>query len=79
MASGIIETIQRMGLMLVLVPVAFAGASMFLEGQRTAGVGLLGIAAIIWFVSEYVKSPTDVGTNAAEKVAETVVKDPDDE
>lgn len=77
--AGIIETIQRMGLMLVLIPVAFAGVSMFFEGQRTAGAGLMGIALIIWLVSEYVKSPTDVGTSAAEKAAETVVKDPDDE
>lgn len=79
MAAGIIETVQRMATMLVLVPVAVAGLGLLAEGQTAVGVGLLVVAALVWLISEYVDTPTDMGTSAAEKAAETVVKDPDDE
>lgn len=77
--AGIIETLQRMATMLVLVPVALAGAGMLAEGNTTFGVILLVVAALIWLISEYVQTPTDVGTTAAEKAASRVVKEPDDE
>lgn len=77
--AGIIETVQRMALMLILVPVVLAGLSLALGGETVVGVGLLAIAVIIYLVSEYVKTPTDVGTEAAEQAASRVVKAPDDE
>lgn len=77
--AGIIETLQRMALMLILVPVVLAGLTLVLEGETVVGGGLLGIAVIIYLVSEYVKTPTDVGTDAAEQAASRVVKAPDDD
>jgi len=80
MATGIIDTIQRMSAVVIAVMLALPGVDfLLLQGEVAVGGGLLGLAALVMLVSEYVRSPTDVPAEAAQRVVGTVAKDPEDE
>jgi hypothetical protein len=80
MAAGIMDTVQRMGTVIIVVPLVLAGADMLVFGDRTAmGALLLTIAAVVWVVSEYVRTPKDVGESLLQRAVGRVTKTPDDE
>jgi hypothetical protein len=80
MAAGIIATLQRMGAVVIAILLALPGLDfLLLQGEPVLGAGMLGMAAVVILVSEYVRTPTDVPAEAAQRAASAVAKDPDDE
>jgi hypothetical protein len=80
MAAGILDTLQRMGAVVIAVLLALPGLDfLLLQGEPVIGGGLLGMAVLVLLVEEYVRTPSDVPVEAAQRVAGTVAKQPDDE
>ncbi|MFB6188261.1 MAG: hypothetical protein ABEI57_00085 [Halapricum sp.] len=79
MATSIVETIQRMGTALLVVPVALLGVNFLVQGRFSAGVGFLGLAALMIAISEYVTTPKDVPGETAQRVVGWIAKPPEDE
>lgn len=80
MSAGIVDTLQRMSAVVIAVMVALPGLDfLLLQGEPVIGAALLGLAALVMAVSEYVRSPSDVPAEAAQRVVGTVAKQPDDE
>lgn len=79
MPASVVDTLQRMGTALIVVPVALLGVNFLIAGQYTSGGVFLALAALMIAISEYVKQPTDVPGGAVKRIAGWVAKPPDDE
>lgn len=79
MTASAIDTIQRMGTALIVVPVVLVGVTFLVEGKLVAGVGFLGVATLMVAISEYVRRPTDVPGSAVQRVVGWVAKPPEDD
>lgn len=78
MPRGILEMVGFMTTFVFAVPLAIAGADMLRRGNLVVGLGLLGAAATMLLVNEYVTRPSDLPTLIASKVVGTVVGEPED-
>lgn len=79
MAASIIETIQRLGTVIIVAPITLFALDLLAGGNVATGGAFLGIAALILLISEYVKSPTDVPASMAQRVVGRVAKPPEDD
>lgn len=78
MPRGLLEMVGFMTTVVFAIPLTIAGLDLVRRGNVAIGVGLLGAAATMFLVNEYVTRPGDIPTLIASKVAGTVVSDPDD-
>jgi hypothetical protein len=79
MSRGILEMAGFMTTLVFAVPLTIAGADLLRRGNVVVGLGLLGAAAAMFLVNEYVTRPSDLPTMIASKVAGTVVDEPAEE
>jgi hypothetical protein len=78
MARGIIEWVALGGTLVLAVPIAFMGLE-FLRTGDPLGWALLAVAAAAVVVEEYAVRPGDLPGSVAERVAGTVVKEPEED
>jgi len=78
---GIVGTLKLAAAVAFAVPVAIMGTTFLLGDQQLLGAGFLVLAALMIAAEEYLATPTpsDAATEAAERVAGSVLDDPDDE
>ena len=79
MTRGILETVGLAGSVLFAAPVGLFGADLLVRGDAVQGATFLGIAVLMVAVPRYVRTPGDVAGDAAERVADGVVKTDDGE
>ena len=77
MARGILGTVGLAATVVFAVPVVLFGLDLLTSGDTVAGLGFLGIAALMMLVSEHVTTPADVPGMVAGRVAGAVVEEPD--
>lgn len=76
---GIISTLQLAVTLAFALPVGLLGVRFLLTGRTLFGVALVVVAVLMVGLEEYVTTPTDAPAEAAELVADAVVKDDDSE
>lgn len=80
METGIVDMFQRMGTVILALTIALPGVDfLLLRGDLVVGGGLLVLAAVVLVVSEYVRSPSDVPAEAAQRIVGAIATEPDDE
>ncbi|MFC6975219.1 hypothetical protein ACFQL1_12080 [Halomicroarcula sp. GCM10025709] len=79
MAGGILDTIGLLTVVVFAIPVALFGAEHLLRGEFVAGVGFLAIAAGMVAIEQYLVTPTDLPSMAAEKTVGAVAKTDEDD
>lgn len=75
MGRGILGTVGLAGTAVLAAPVALFGLDLATSGDTVAGLGFLGVAALMVLVGEHVTTPADVPGMVAERVAGAVVED----
>lgn len=76
--AGIIDTIKLAGTLVFALPAAFAGLDFLLvRGETGIGVALIGLAIGLVAVQHWLTMPTDIPEMLAQRVAGTVVKEPE--
>lgn len=78
MGKGIIGMIGLAVTLAFALPIALFGLDRLVGGETVIGAAALGIAVLMVVLEEYLTTPSDIPGKAAEKVAETVVKEPED-
>jgi len=79
MPRGLLGMVGFMTTVVFAIPLTIAGADLLRRGNVVVGLGLLGAAAAMILVNEYVTRPSDLPTMILSKVAGTVVRNPDEE
>ncbi|MWG35536.1 DUF7533 family protein [Halomarina oriensis] len=77
MARGIIGTVQLVVTLVFAIPVGLFGVTKLVAGDVLFGGVVLAVAVGMVLVEEYLTTPQDVPSMAAEKVVGSVVEDPD--
>ena len=77
MPRGILELVGLAGSVLFASSVGLFGLQTLADGDAVAGLGYLGVAALMVLVPYYVTTPDDVAGSAAERAVGWVVKDDD--
>lgn len=78
--AGIIETLKLTGTLIFALPAGIAGLDLFVrQGEPVIGGGLVVAAIALVAFERYLSLPTDVPSEAAERVGSAVAVDPDDE
>ena len=72
---GILNTLGLVVTLAFALPVALLGVNLVVSGRTTIGVALVVVAVLMVMVKQYVTTPDDVPTAAAEKAVGAVVKD----
>ena len=78
-AVGILNTLGLVVTLAFALPVALLGMQFLLTGRTAFGVALVVVAVLMVVVKQYVTTPDDVPTAAAEKAVGAVVKEEDRE
>lgn len=80
MTAGIVDTLQRMSAVFIAVMLSIPGLDfLLLRAEPVTGVSLLGLAAVVLLVSEYVSTPGDAVGGTAQRVVGWIAKPPDDD
>lgn len=77
MPRGILELVGLAGSVLFASSVGLFGLQTLADGDTVAGLGYLGVAALMVLVPYYVTTPDDVAGSAAERAVGWVVRDDD--
>ncbi len=72
---GILNTLGLVVTLAFALPVALLGVNLVVSGRTAIGIALCAVAVLMVVVKQYVTTPDDVPTTAAEKVVGAVVKD----
>jgi hypothetical protein len=78
-ARPILDTLTLALTVALAAPVVIAGAEALAAGDRLLGGVLLGLAALMLVVEEFVLSPTDLPKAALQRVVGAAVKEPEDD
>lgn len=76
--SAHVGILNTLGLVLTLafaLPVALLGINLVVSGRTVIGIALCVVAVLMVALKQYVTTPDDVPTAAAEKTVNAVVKD----
>lgn len=76
MGRGILGTVGLAATVVFAVPVAMFGLDLLTRGDTVAGLGFLGVAALMVLIGEHVTTPADVPGMVVERVADAVVEEP---
>jgi len=79
MPRGLLGMVGFMTTLVFAIPLTIAGADLLRRGNVVVGLGLLGAAAAMILVNEYVTRPSDIPAMVVSRVAGTVVSNPDEE
>lgn len=72
---GILNTLGLVVTLAFALPVALLGVNLVISGRATIGIALCVVAVLMVALKQYVTTPDDVPTAAAEKTVNAVVKD----
>lgn len=72
---GIIGTIQLAATLVFAIPVGLMGVEKFFAGQTFVGLAFVGVAALMVGLQQYLTTPMDIPTAAAEKTAGVLTKE----
>jgi len=72
---GILNTVGFVVTLAFALPVALLGINLLVSGRTGMGLALCGVAVLMVLIKQYVLTPDDVPTTAAEKAVGAVVKD----
>lgn len=72
---GILNTVGLVLTLAFALPVALLGVNLVISGRATIGIALCVVAVLMVALKQYVTTPDDVPTAAAEKTVNAVVKD----
>ena len=76
---GILNTLGLLVTLAFALPVGLLGVNLLVSGRTGMGLALCGVALLMVALKQYVMTPDDVPTAAAEKAAGAVVKDDESE
>ena len=76
---GILNTLGLLVTLAFALPVGLLGVNLLVSGRTGMGLALCGVALWMVALKQYVMTPDDVPTAAAEKAAGAVVKDDESE
>ncbi|MDZ7745322.1 MAG: hypothetical protein U5K28_01870 [Halobacteriales archaeon] len=79
MARSITSTIGLAATVALAVPLVIFGIEQLLAGEHLVGGVVLGVAALMLLIEEYLTTPTDIPEMVAEKTIGTVVEEPDED
>lgn len=72
---GILNTLGLVLTLAFALPVALLGINLVVSGRTVIGIALCVVAVLMVALKQYVTTPDDVPTAAAEKTVNAVVKD----
>ncbi|WP_256684573.1 DUF7533 family protein [Halococcus qingdaonensis] len=72
---GILNTVGLVLTLAFALPVALLGVNLVVSGRTVTGIALCVVAVLMVALKQYVTTPDDVPTAAAEKTVSAVVKD----
>jgi Na+-transporting methylmalonyl-CoA/oxaloacetate decarboxylase gamma subunit len=75
---GILNTLGLVVTLAFALPVALLGINLVVSGRTVVGVALCAVAVLMVALKQYVTTPEDVPTAAAEKAVGAVVKNDDE-
>ena len=76
---GILNTVGLVLTLAFALPVALLGVNLVVSGRTGIGIALCVVAVLMVALKQYVTTPDDVPTAAAEKAVGAVVKDDEPE
>ena len=76
---GILNTLGLVVTLAFALPVALLGVNLLVSGRTVVGVALCLVAVLMVALKQYVTTPDDVPTAAAEKAVGAVVKNDEPE
>ncbi|WP_394295093.1 DUF7533 family protein [Halococcus hamelinensis] len=76
---GILNTLGLVATLALALPVALLGVNLLVTGRTTMGAALCIVAGLMILLKQYVTTPDDVPTAAAEKAVGAVAKDEENE
>ncbi|MFW5918258.1 MAG: DUF7533 family protein [Haloferacaceae archaeon] len=79
MAAGILETIGRVGTVVVVAPIALLGLDLLARGEYVGGVGFLGIVGLVLAIERYVITPREIPKRIASRLLAAFVTVEDSE
>ncbi len=75
---GILNTLGLVVTLAFALPVALLGINLVVSGRTMSGIALCVVAVLMVGLKQYVTTPDDVPTAAAEKTVGAVVKNDDE-
>ena len=79
MIAGILRILGSVGILVLAVPPALAGAELLLRGNTLVGAGLLGVALTMVVLDRYVTTPGDLPELVVDRVVGAVLAPSDEE
>ncbi|MFB6128716.1 MAG: hypothetical protein ABEJ47_03030 [Halorhabdus sp.] len=73
MAAGILETISRVGTVIVVAPIALLGGDLLVRGNYVGGLAFLGIVVLVLAIERYVITPAEIPQRVASRLVGAVV------
>lgn len=77
--AGIIETIKLAGVLVLAIPPALAGVTLFAGGDRAVGGALVLLAVLLVLVQRRLTTPGDVPGLLTKRLLGSVAKEPESE